>query len=153
MTVSDRNGIFRELNHAGDLRVEIFGKTEEELFQNAVRSLYSLLGLPEISMSNPRPLASSPLTFSGMDREDVLVQLLGELLFVAVTEKRRWIPGKCTSGIPRDSRSVSLVVEGTWEDFPPEDSKWNTEIKAVTYHDTKIVKQPEGYVATVVMDL
>jgi len=153
MTVSDRNVIFRELNHAGDLRVEIFGKTEEELFQNAVRSLYSLLGLPEISMSAPPPPASSPLVFSGMDREDVLVQLLGELLFVAVTEKRRWIPGKCTSGIPRDSRSLSLVVEGTWKDFPPESTEWKTEIKAVTYHDTKIVKQPAGYVATVVMDL
>jgi SHS2 domain-containing protein len=153
MNISDRNEIFRELNHVGDLRVEIYGKTEEDLFQNAVRCLYCLLGLPDLPLSDTPLPASTPLNFAGMDREDVLVQLLGELLFVAVTEKRRWIPGKCTCGIPRDSRSVSLVVEGTWKDLPPEDSKGNTEIKAVTYHDTKIVRQPRGYVATVVMDL
>jgi SHS2 domain-containing protein len=153
MTVSDRIGMFRELDHTADLRVEICGKTEEQLYQNAVLCLYCLLKLPDASDSFTALPAVSSLTFSGMDREDVLVQLLGELLFVAVTEKRRWIPGKCSCGIPRDSRSVTLSMEGTWIDIPPEDVESNTEIKSVTYHDTKITRNPQGFVATVVMDL
>ncbi len=151
MTDSGPHRIFRELDHTADLRVEIFGHSEEDLFQNAVRTLYSLLGLPVTACTGSSQEGS--LMFSGLDREDILVQLLGELLYSAVSEKKRFFPERWAFRKDREDRSESLLLEGTWRSLGTAFTGWKNDIKAVTYHDARIRRGPDGYTATVVMDL
>ncbi len=154
MARSHHRRIYRETDHTADLRVEIFGRTEEELMVHSILTLYSLLGLPEETIGpGARLPGDRDLIISGMDGEDVLVRLLGELLTVAVVEKRRWLPRSGSCRLSRDGQGLLLQVEGRWRELLPQETDWKTEIKAVTYHDARIRHHPDGYAATVVMDL
>jgi len=150
--------MYREVDHASDLQVEIRGRTPEELFHHAILTLYALLGLADdasrAALAHPPiPGEALALTFVGTDEEDLLVQLLGELLSVAVAERRRWIPREGSCRLSRDGQAVSLRVEGRWRRILREETRREREIKAVTYHEARIRKQGDGYTATVVMDL
>ena len=154
MTCSHNHRIYRETDHTADLRVEIYGRTEEELMLHSILTLYSLLGLTEeMDGSVSQPAGGPDLLISGVDKEDVLVRLLGELLATAMTEKRRWLPRKGSCRFLWEGEDLLLRVGGCWRNLLPEETEWKTEIKAVTYHDARIRKHPDGYAATVVMDL
>ena len=149
--------IYRETDHTADLRVEIYGTSREELFHHAILTLYTLLGFPRMAASpqrsDDRSSGGQVLTFCGTDEADLLVQLLGELLSVAVTERRCWVPREGGCRVTRDRDTAFLRLEGDWRDLLPIETGLEREIKAVTYHDAAIRKHGDGYVATVVMDL
>ena len=150
---SRRKVPFRELDHTADLRVEIQGKDEKELFRNAVESLYLLMGLPAVSGRR----ATAPgerLEIKGQDPEEALVELLGELLYRATVERRRLDLQELS--VLRDEEGAGgcrVVVRGGWEMLTDNRMAGQREIKAVTYHDVQIRRTERGWVARVVMDL
>jgi SHS2 domain-containing protein len=144
---------FRELEHTADLRVEIVGRNEKDLFANAIESLYALLGLPIVSKGREQGVVEE-LEISGSDPEEALVGLLGEILYRATVERKRInlhelsapLSGKGASG-------CRIVVRGVWQALTEEEMADLREIKAVTYHDVRIRRTRGGLAARVVMDL
>jgi SHS2 domain-containing protein len=150
---TDRKVPFRELDHTADLRVEIRGKDEQELFRNAVESLYLLLGLQAVS-DRRNAVPSERLEIRGQDPEEALVGLLGELLYRATTEGKRLNLQELS--VRRGEEGVDgcwVDVRGGWETLRNGEMAGQREIKAVTYHDVQIRRAKRGWVARVVMDL
>jgi SHS2 domain-containing protein len=150
---TDRNVPFRELEHTADLRVEIRGKDEEELFRNAVESLYLLLGFPCASDRRDADPAER-LEIEGQDPEEALVRLLGELLYRATVERQRLdLQELSVRQGEEGAEGCRVVVRGSWETFTEDEITGQREIKAVTYHDVQIRRTKWGWAARVVMDL
>jgi len=148
-----RKAPFRELDHTADLRVEIRGKDEQELFRNAVESLYLLLGLQAVSYrSDAAP--DERLEIQGQDPEEALVGLLGELLYRATAERQRLNLRELFVRRGEEGEEGCRVdVRGDWETLTDGEMAGQREIKAVTYHDVRIRRTKRGWVARVVMDL
>ncbi len=151
MKGSDGKTPFRELDHTADLRIEIAGKDEQDLFRNAVDSLYLVLGLPAVPEGGDAP-ATEDLRIHGEDREEALVELLGELLYMATVERRRFLL-HALSLREGEEGDCGVVLTGTWQRLTEEESEGRREIKAVTYHDVQIRRTRQGFSAWVVMDL
>lgn len=148
---TDRKPPFKELNHTADLRVEIVGKDEHELFRNAVESLYVLLGLPVVR-DRRRCLPEDGLRIEGQDPEETLVHLLGELLYRATVERRQFVVD--TLSVSKGEEGALVVsASGCWCSVTEEEMRGKREIKAVTYHDLQIRETQKGLSARVVMDL
>jgi SHS2 domain-containing protein len=150
---TDRKTPFRELNHTADLRVEICGKDEDELFQNAVESLYVLLGLSPLT-GRREALPADSLKVHGQDLVEALVQLLGELLYRATVEGERLLLDaisirRCEEG----QGECEVEVIGKWRRLTDEEISGKREIKAVTYHNAQIRRTERGVFAEVVMDI
>jgi len=143
---------FKELDHTADLRVEIIGNSQEDLFLNAIHTLYALLGIVTGPMTT-QGRSWEIIKIHGIDREDVLVRLLGELLYYAVTDKKKFVPEKVCFDKDGKEGNIALSVEGKWLPYKEADRKRANDIKAVTYHDTAIWQTPAGYFARVVMDM
>ena len=144
---------FRELEHTADLRVEIYGRDEQELFQNAVESLYVLLGLPDLS-GREVDVAADSLRICGQDREEALVQLLGELLYRATVEgKRLNLDALSLRRSAEGEAGFEVVVIGCWQKLGDKEMTGKREIKAVTYHNVQIRRTKQGFSAEVVMDI
>jgi len=152
---SSRKAPFRELDHTADLRVEIQGKDEKELFRNAVESLYLLLGLPAVS-GRRATAPGETLEIKGQDPEGALVELLGELLYRATVERRRLDLQELSVLRDEDEEGAGgcrVVVRGGWEMLTDNRMAGQREIKDVTYQDVQIRRTERGWVARVVMDL
>jgi SHS2 domain-containing protein len=148
-----RKAPFRELDHTADLRVEIEGKDEHELFRNAVETLYLLLGLKALSRTRGGGLAER-LEIDAEDPEEALVELLGELLYRATVERQRFnvqdLSVRLGAG---EEEGCRVAANGDWETLRDGDLAGQREIKAVTYHDVQIRRTRSGWAARVVMDL
>jgi SHS2 domain-containing protein len=148
---TDRKSPFKELNHTADLRIEIVGKDEHELFRNAVASLYVLLGLPVVGDPGGC-LPAAKLRIEGQDREEALVQLLGELLYRATEERRQFMVDALSVG-KQEEGSFSVALSGHWRSVTEDETKGKREIKAVTYHGLRIRETQRGLSARVVLDM
>ena len=150
---TDRKAPFRELDHTADLRVEIRGKDEQDLFRNAVESLYLLLGLPAVS-DRREAVPAERLEIKGQDPEEALVELLGELLYRATSERQRLnLQELSVRRGEEGAEGCRVVVCGDWETLTDGEMAGQREIKAVTYHDVQIRRTRRGWTARVVMDL
>lgn len=150
---TDRKVPFRELDHTADLRVEIRGKDEKDLFRNAVESLYLLLGLPSLP-GRRDTVAQERLEIKGQDPEEALVELLGELLYRATSERQRLnLQELSVRRGEEGAEGCSVVACGGWETLTDGEMAGQRQIKAVTYHDVQIRRTRRGWSARVVMDL
>ena len=116
---TDRKPPFKELNHTADLRIEIVGKDEHELFRNAVASLYVLLGLPVVGDPGGC-LPTAKLRIEGQEPEEALVQLLGELLYRATVERRQFMVDALSVG-EQERGSLSVSLSGRWRSVTEEE--------------------------------
>ena len=152
MNHSIQKKIFKELDHTADLRVEIYGSDQEDLFLNAIQTLYTLLGMETGSVTT-RSRPRETVKIHGVDPEDVMVRLLGELLYSAVADKKQLAPETVFFETERQEGDIAVRVEGKWLPCREADRNRAIEIKAVTYHESQIWQTPAGYVARVVMDI
>jgi SHS2 domain-containing protein len=149
---SDGKPPFRELDHTADLRIEIVGKDEPELFRNAVDSLYVLLGLP-VASDRSELQEADELRILGQDPEESLVQLLGELLYRVTVDRQQLTLDSLSlrRGVEGEG-SCEVLVTGRWRTLLDEELTDKREIKAVTYHNVEIRRTRNGLSAKLVMD-
>ena len=132
------------LDHTADIRMEVHGKTMEELFSNAARGMMSLL------VSRPSGDAETEITvhLDSGDYEDLLVDWLREILFQ--NEVRDFVLLE-----PCILRLSETGIEARLEGrrFQPGEERPDQEIKGVTYHGLSIEETDRGYRARIVFDI
>jgi len=137
-------GPFEILDHPADVGFVAYGRTLEELFENAALAMLTLAcALDTIEERESRAVAAS-----GGDRESLLYAWLAEILAVADAEQlvfRRADVAAIGSG----------KVRGTLYGEPFDKAKHNagTYIKAVTYHQLKVEHIAGGWKARVYLDV
>jgi len=73
---------FRELPHTADWVIEVRGETQAALYANAALAMFSLQGAADID----GPTVQQYFEIEGLDREDLLVRWLSELLLESETQ-------------------------------------------------------------------
>jgi len=135
---------FRVLEHTADVGFEAFGLTRAEAFANAARALFSLI----VDLDAILPQEEVALTVRGADAESVLVNWLSELLYLHDAEG--WLF--------RDFEIPNL--QDDWLDSVAHGEKFQRPrhqakllVKAITYHQLTVEKNPEGWRVQVYVDI
>lgn len=136
--------MFEILEHPADIGFRAWGKTREEMFENAALALESVA----LELDGVEPKLSYPIAAAGEDEESLLVNWLSEVLYyldgrrVAMRRFRveRLEPHRISGvgfGEPRDLKRhpAKLIVKG------------------VTYHQLEITRDAEGWRARVFLDI
>jgi len=136
--------VFEVLEHTADIGLRAWGKTKEELFENAAMGMVSLA----VEIEDVEPRIAYPIAASGTDLDSLLVNWLGEVLYyldaqhvVLIKFHAEQITGQ------------NIVGQAWGEPRDPARHRPKVIIKGVTYHQLRIAEQPECWCAEVFLDI
>ncbi len=142
--------MYRWVEHTGELELEVEADVEEAIYAQALQAIAELLGNePDTEPARgPDGLAARghavrDVAVEAPDRSRLLAEFLGELAFLAETE--RFVP----VGLERlelEAGRLQATVRGRTGDPPHL-------VKAVTYHGLSFEAVDGGWRATVVLDV
>jgi|YelNatPaOPRAMG01_1025707.scaffolds.fasta_scaffold00014_83 SHS2 domain-containing protein len=138
---------FEVLDHTADVGIRVWGKTKEELFENAGRAMFCLL------LRNPervQPRFRRCITVRANALDELMVNWLSELNFNFCTENEVYREFRV-----RDLTDQFLRAEACGETFNPDVHEAQLEIKAVTFHDIHVGPRQDGdgWEARVIFDI
>ncbi len=144
MCPSQSSKRYEQLEHAGDIRIKVFGKSCKELFMNAGYALFDLITDADKININ----LTETVEVSGIDKEELLVNWLTELNFLFLTESKIFKDFE----IDRltDTEITATLLGGK---FNPFHHQLKNEIKAVTFHDLKIEEKKNHWETKIVFDI
>ncbi len=132
---------FEEIEHTADRALRIFGINLQELFASAAQGMIDLM-VPDVSKVPPEVEKSIELT--AIDAESLLVEWLSELAYWAETEMLIFNTFRIQK-VTATHLQASILGGKV--------SELKKHIKAVTYHNLKIIKTAQGLEATIVFDV
>jgi SHS2 domain-containing protein len=131
--------------HTADIGVHVAGRTLQELFINAARAIFEVLG----DLQKTKDKRSKTVELRAESREDLLHDWLTELLYEVEANHVLYDNIEVTKLTPPH---LLATLHGSSIDFAR--SKTNQEIKAVTYHQLRVEALPDGtWQATVILDV
>ena len=135
---------FEILEHPSDLGIEARGATMAEAFRNAARGLMSVIaGSSKIESNEERVIS-----LVALDRENLLVRWLTEILFLYDAEKYLTADAKIDLF---NNTSLKATVLG--QKYDPSIHELTLDIKAITYHKLKVEKLDDIWTARVFVDI
>ena len=132
---------YRIIDHEADTGFEVYGRTMEELFQNGVSALLSLI----TDVEAVRPLVEKRIEAGG--NGELFVNFLNDILYLWDTT--RFIPNAVSVRIK--GQNAEGLLKG--EFFDPARHAIRQEVKAVTYHKFRIVEEQGALRATIIVDV
>ncbi len=130
---------FEEIEHTADWAFHVRGGDLPDLFAKAARAMFALDG--EAAEGEG---VSREIQVEGVDRETLLINWLNELLFSSQTKHELYDEFDM---VEMSDTRLRARVAGRARD------KAGTHIKAATFHNLRITPTPEGWEATVVLDV
>jgi SHS2 domain-containing protein len=134
---------YRELEHTGDLRIEITAPARSELFRRAILALADLL----VEISDVTTTTSRTIEISAGDDIELMHDLLTELLQLYEADNFVWREATV------EERSAGLLVVLRGESFDPKRHLPRGEIKAVTYHQMTVENTTNEWRARIIFDV
>lgn len=138
---SQRRIEFEEIEHTADRALRIYGANLEQLLLNAALGMNSLM-VSDLSPGSGRIRKS--LEIDALDAESLLVEWLSELSYWAEIEMLIFHEFEIANV---SATHLKATIHGSRM------AQLDKHIKAVTYHDLKIVQTDRGLAATVVFDV
>lgn len=138
---------FEFLEHTADLKFRSYGKTLEECFSNAALALSSSLA----NLSNVAEKEEVTISLESDSLEMLLHDFLSEILFLFDTSLL--ILKKFQVNISEKDGKYELAAKCWGEKLNQEKHEIVGEIKAITYHDMKLEKINDMWVAEVLCDI
>ena len=160
--------MYETFEHTADLGLRIRAASLERLFEEAAEALFAVL---VVNLDQIQPLDQKTFRLQAGSLEDLLHDWLSELLVLFALEKlvgrrfevhldRQQVP---VAGPPEAVASImgqpifleQEVLDATiWGGrLDPARHQLGPEVKAVTYHGLRVEKQPNGWLAEVILDL
>lgn len=130
---------FREIEHAADWELEVWGPNLEALFEQAAEGMFSLLGLRLATGRRNR----RSLVLEAADFETLLVDFLNELLFLADSDGF----GPERFNLEISGGRLAAMIEGA------PIAERSKEIKAATFAGLVIRRGEHGLETRVVFDV
>jgi SHS2 domain-containing protein len=132
---------FEEVEHTADKALRIFGTNLTELFLSAAAGLTHLMAVDVFDISTE---IEKSVELDAIDAESLLVEWLNELTYWAESEMLVFKKFRI-----RKASATHLQAKI----FGGKTSMLENHIKAVTYHNLKIIKTSKGLEATIVFDV
>ncbi|MDD5504575.1 MAG: archease [Candidatus Omnitrophica bacterium] len=135
---------YKYIEHTSDLGIRVWGRDIKSLFTNSAFAMYDIIS----DVSLVRPVRSFFIRSKGMDRDELLRNWLSELLY-------------CFHGkglllaefnvIRLNKTDILSRVSG--ERCLSSRHRLKREIKAVTYHNLKIIKRNNKFHTDIIFDV
>lgn len=132
---------FELLEHTGDIKIRVYGTTLEELFSNAVYGMFASISPHQKSDKKVEHV----FTVQADSLEILLINFLSECLYLSDIHNEAYDAAQFT-------QLIHTNAQGTLYGYPISGFE-RVEIKAVTYHDTKIEQINDIWQATIVFDI
>ncbi len=132
---------FEEVEHTADNALRVQGRSLEELLRNAALGMNRLM-VQDVSSISIR--TQKKMEVEALDSEGLLVEWLGELAYWAETQMLIFKRFEMKKVTPTNVRAIL---------FGGKVNELQKHIKAVTYHNLKIIETDKGLEATVVFDV
>jgi SHS2 domain-containing protein len=133
---------FEILDHRADLKIRVFGRTKEELFENAMLGMF---GAAKYETTKQLTNKQQTIKISSLDLPSLLVDFLSEVLYLVETEKLVFEKVEF-------KKFTENEIEATLIGKPLK--RMGVHIKGVTYHDLNIHQEKDGiWQATILFDI
>ena len=127
--------------HTADLGLRVRAASEEELFAEAARGLFSMI-VP--ALETVQPTQTREFAVPGQDRDYLLFDWLNELLYVFDTERL------LLSQFEVRLTDEGLTATARGEPYDPQRHRLDHEVKAITYHGLLVEQDADGWLAEVI---
>ena len=136
--------MYETFEHTADLGLRVRAADLDTLFADAAACLFSAV-LEDVG--TVRPVQSVTVEVSGTDREFLLFDWLRDLLLKF--DEEHLVFGKFAVKVRDDGLSGTA-----WgEPLDPARHLLAHEVKAITYHELKVVRDDDGWLAEVIVDI
>ena len=135
---------YRELEHAGDLAIEVFGGTRAELFAHALTAMARLM-VEEKGIGN---VARQEYECAAADDLDLMHDVLARALNLFLIDGFMWREAK----VEEKSRD-RLLITLCGEQYDPSRHRFLREIKGVTFHRLFTGRGRDGWRAEIIFDV
>ena len=132
------------IDHTADFGIHVFAADVEALYTNAVVAMFDLLTNIDLLAGREQ----IDLKISGDDRADLMVNWLREALYLW-NGREMLVKTALIQSVTQHYLSARVL-------FDPYDADRHvikTEIKAVTYHQIQVYRNPSGWEAKIIFDI
>jgi SHS2 domain-containing protein len=129
------------LSHTADVRMKIKGSSREELFLVGLEGIGRILK-EEVFNKTSDPVEIVEIQINSVDITALLVEFLNEVLLWSHTLKAVFFDVDIQE-LKEDF--IQAKIKGVFVE------EFDEDIKAVTYHEAEVVKNPDGYWETVIV--
>ncbi len=135
---------FWEIEHTADFGIKVWAENEKILFKKCAEIFENLL----VEKKNLKAKEFKRIEVEGENKEELLLNLLRELLFIFETE--RFVFKEIKIKFENENK---LILTGKGENFDPKKHKRKLNIKAITYHDFYIKEKDKGIETQIIFDV
>jgi len=133
---------YQILEHKADLKIKVFGKTKEELFENA---MVGMLKAAKYQKKLKTQKSKVKIKIKSMDLPSLLVDFLSEILYLVETKKMVFEKVEFKKFMENEIEAI-LIGKPL--------KRMGVYIKGVTYHDLDIHQEKDGtWQATILFDI
>jgi len=145
------------LEHKADLKIRAFGKTKEELFENAMIGMFeSAKYEPAFAEATAGKEIKKEIKVSSQDLPSLLVDFLSEVLYLSEVNQEVYnnIQFKKFSETPKQNKFATGQAEIEGILFGKKLKRIGVQIKGVTYHNLEVrQKKDKTWEAIVLFDI
>lgn len=138
------NPRYELFDHTADIGLRVVAPTVVGLVAPAAAGLYAVIG-DLVPVGEPQPVAYD---LAGDGRAVLLRDWLAELLLL-FDRDHRVVRGP----VVEEFSEERLAVQAESLTLDPDRTRCEREVKAVTYHGLKLRRTPDGWTATVIVDI
>jgi SHS2 domain-containing protein len=136
--------MYELFEHTADLGLRVIAPDLNALFADAATALFAMI---VEDVTAVQPLNEVAFAIEGTDREYLLFDWLRELLMRH--DEERILFGKFAVNVTKSG----LTATAWGEPIDPARHLLSHEVKAITYHELKIVPHESGWMAEVIVDI
>jgi len=141
---------YTEIEHTADIGVEIYGDTVEDLFRNAGYALFDTI----VDADTIQPAITRTVEVKGDNLETLMMNWLRELLYQFSIEQEVYSEFTVHFADGQEG-SCNLTVKAELRGEPLDIKRhcFETEIKAITYHQLAVIQENNHWQARVIFDV
>jgi len=132
------------LDHTADVLIRVSGSTFGEFLKSSALAMMDLL----TDRESVEPDVEEVFEITGETREELLVRMLSEILYLHHVHK---LVFKDIELDIQGGDTITGTIKG--EKFDPAKHELDLDIKAVTYHNLKIARVDDKFIADIVFDI
>jgi len=138
------HNFYKLIPHTADLGIEVWADDLAGLYINSAFALFDLI----VGLNNIEKKEKHIVNIDGIDKEDLLISFLNELIFLFATKKLLF-----SNFQVKEISDTRITVAAEGELFNPQKHEIIHEIKAATYHDLHIEKRDRSYFTRIIFDV
>ncbi|PSQ85171.1 MAG: protein archease [Bacteroidetes bacterium QS_3_64_15] len=147
MTFPDPDS-FREIDHTGDIGIQVTAPTLPRLFERAALGTFHVL----TDLDAVQTPDATSIAVDGRDREALMVRWLSELNYRHTVDNVLYASFEVAS-IDNANDGLTLTATARGEPIDPNRHTVYTELKAITFHGLDVHKTDNGWAVQVIFDM